>query len=57
MELIKKEIILNIIKDKLKQEEINLRSASTEYRKRVTSYSIAILRDLYDTAENIPIVR
>lgn len=53
MDLIKREIALNIIKSKLEKEELNLKTSTTEYRKRVTSYSIAILRDLYDMVNNI----
>lgn len=44
---------LNIINKRLKIEEKKLKESKNEYRKRVVSYSIVILRDLYEMIEEL----
>lgn len=44
-----KERVLNIIQFHLGIEEKKLKISETEYRKRLHSSKIALLRDLYDT--------
>ncbi len=53
-DLIKRQSTLNIISSKLKEEERDLKLAKTEYRKRLSSYRIVLLRDLYEIFENVP---
>lgn len=53
-DLIKRDRVLKIIEAKLNHEELLLKQASTEYRKRLSSYQIAMLRDLYDTIKLMP---
>lgn len=46
MDLIKREQTLRIIQHRLEQEELNLKNANSEYKKRLASYAVALLRDL-----------
>lgn len=53
-DLIERDRVLKILETKLKHEEFLLTQATTEYRKRLSSYQIAMLRDLYDTIKLMP---
>lgn len=53
-DLIERKIVLNLIINKLNREEALLKEAKTEYRKRLCSYQIAMLRDLYDDIKLMP---
>lgn len=50
---VERERILKFIKFKLKEEEGKLERTKSEYRKRVISYSIVLLRDLYEAFEYV----
>jgi len=52
-ELLKKEQVLRIINSKLLQEEACLKNSTTDFRKRLFSHSVAILRDLKYMLENM----
>lgn len=56
-DLIKRDIVLNIIKRELAQEEIKLSQATTEFKKRIISTRIALLRDLHDDVKEIERVK
>lgn len=54
MDRIERQRVLKILESKIKHEEMLLKQADTEYRKRLSSYQIAMLRDLYDTIKLMP---
>ncbi|MEI3498932.1 MAG: hypothetical protein V8Q71_00150 [Bacilli bacterium] len=53
-DLIDRRRVLKILNTRIKQEEKKLTSAKTEYRKRLYSYRLATLRDLYDSVRLMP---
>lgn len=53
-DLIDRRRVLKILNTRIKQEEKKLTSAKTEYRKRLYSYRLVTLRDLYDGVRLMP---